>query len=80
MKYIIKTLENYLSRPTDYAVLINGPWGSGKTYYFNNTLKPLIDNTKIGNETDLKYRTVYISLYGVETFRTCWEIRFGFWA
>jgi predicted AAA+ superfamily ATPase len=34
-----EVIFDYLSKEdTDYAILINGPWGSGKTYYWKNNL------------------------------------------
>jgi len=49
--------KNYLSTEnTDYAILINGEWGVGKTYYYENTLKAIIK--ECGKEP------VKISLYG----------------
>lgn len=41
-----------------YAVLINGKWGSGKTYYIKNYLKFELDKDK--------HIKVYVSLYGIE--------------
>ncbi len=50
---------DYLSKKdTDYAVLINGVWGSGKTYFWKNKLSERI-------EEELDYKTIYISLNGI---------------
>jgi len=51
------TLDIYLKNKnhTDYAIMINGKWGCGKTYYIENELKERI---KILN---LKY--IYISYF-----------------
>lgn len=50
---------DYLSKKdTDYAVLINGVWGSGKTYFWKNKLSKRI-------EEELDYKTIYISLNGI---------------
>ncbi|AJA44492.1 KAP-like P-loop domain-containing protein [Frischella perrara] len=53
---VIKNLNYYLSlsESPDYAVLINGPWGSGKTFFIKKFLKD-IDNC------------IYISLYGISS-------------
>lgn len=56
-------IGNYLNTPnaTDYAIMINGSWGCGKTYYLENELK---DNIK---KSDLKY--IYTSLSGYSNFK-----------
>ena len=54
---------DYLNRKnTNYAVLVSGKWGSGKTYYWKNLILPLISQ-------DEKYKhllPIYISLNGLE--------------
>jgi hypothetical protein len=67
MDYIVNTLKNYLSRSTTYGILINGPWGSGKTHYFIEELVPIIDSIPISGSSNINYKTVYVSLYGVES-------------
>lgn len=39
---------------TEYAILITGEWGSGKTYFWKEIISPA-----------LKHKSLYISLYGV---------------
>lgn len=64
LKNINEAIKNYLkTEKTDYAILINGAWGSGKTYYFKNNIKNIIN--KIENK---EYRYIYISLYGINNF------------
>ena len=46
----------------NYAVLIDGEWGSGKTYFVNNVLSPLITAQEEQLSTQRKIK--YISLYG----------------
>ena len=48
--------EYFKTQNTDYAILINGVWGSGKTHYLKKTLKTLIEGT------GLKF--LYVSLSG----------------
>lgn len=75
---IKKVLNEYLKRPeTDYAIMIDGEWGCGKTYYVCNVLKEAIEKTtcppKVGNtkpndsQKTEKYRFVYYSLYGASS-------------
>ena len=49
------------------AVLIDGDWGSGKTYYIQETLLPRLKDYFEANP-DLKRSVFYISLYGKENF------------
>ncbi|MBR5227202.1 MAG: hypothetical protein IKV94_01000 [Clostridia bacterium] len=66
MKELIESIEEYIRRPyTDYAVMINGEWGSGKTHFWNNKLRQRIEN--IRNKKGDLYKTIYISLYGINS-------------
>jgi hypothetical protein len=64
MKNLIK---EYLSRPTDYAILISGEWGTGKTHYFQNTLKPFIENEIQAIDSPKNYKVVYVSMFGLSS-------------
>lgn len=58
-----ETLRQYLETPkTDYAVLLNGRWGSGKTYFVRNSMIPLAK--------ELGLTPIYISLYGIQDINT----------
>lgn len=62
MKHIDEAILNYVrQKNTDYAVLLTGKWGSGKTYYLNNTLKGKIEENG--------FKMIIISLYGVSTIK-----------
>ena len=64
MKTIIDAIDRFLfSRMYHYALLINGKWGCGKTYFIQNELIPHIRelSTKEGLGLDVNY----LSLYGV---------------
>ncbi len=66
MKELIDSIEEYIRRPyTDYAVMINGEWGSGKTHFWNNKLRQRIE--AIRNKEGQLYKTIYISLYGINS-------------
>ena len=62
-KQIIEEIIRYIQdKAYNYAVLIDGEWGSGKTYFVNNTLTPEIEDQEKKSNT---HRAVkYISLYG----------------
>ena len=37
MDELVESVLDYIRKPyTDHAVMINGEWGSGKTYFWNN--------------------------------------------
>lgn len=59
-QHISEFLDYYikLSNP-QYAVLLKGKWGSGKTYFINEYKKHL-------NKNEHKY--IYVSLYGVRNY------------
>lgn len=58
-KKINFVIESYLQKhDTDYAYLINGPWGCGKTFYIQHEFK------NIANKSG--YRYIYLSLNGVD--------------
>ena len=48
----------------NYALLIDGEWGSGKTYFITHDIKSVIEN----HEQEGENRTFkYISLYGIKS-------------
>lgn len=66
MKELIESVEEYVRKPyTDYAIMINGEWGSGKTYFWNNKLRKRIEIIENGKGST--YKTIYISLYGINS-------------
>ena len=67
--HIASYLDGYLNAANkpDYAVLITGDWGSGKTHFIKNYLG---GDKKIVNDwlTDCeKYIVLYISLFGAKS-------------
>lgn len=60
IRQLNKIIEDYINEEnTDYAIMINGKWGSGKSYYLYNEGKKNIKNKK--------YKPVIISLYGLSS-------------
>lgn len=52
-----ETVKSYLlDKNSEYAILINGDWGSGKTHFWRTYIK--------GEVTAAKLKPIYISLYG----------------
>ena len=63
MEELVDSILDYVKADyTDYAIMINGEWGSGKTYFWNNKIRNKIDNLKVKGK---KYSTIYMSLYGI---------------
>lgn len=59
-------VEDYLKKETDYALLITGEWGCGKTHYYKNVLRGEIEKTK-SFRGKKKYKSIHISLFGLST-------------
>ncbi len=49
------------------AVLIDGDWGSGKTYFVQEKLIESL-KTKVGSSAESNRNVLYVSLYGMESF------------
>lgn len=68
---IDKIIKDYVTaKDTDYAIMIDGEWGSGKTWYWNNVLTGIvkdIDCPSEAGEEPKKYKTVTISLFGISS-------------
>lgn len=63
MDELVESILDYIRKPyTDHAIMINGEWGSGKTYFWNNKVKNKIESIDIGGK---RYKTIYMSLYGI---------------
>lgn len=54
--FILNYLENDI---TNRAIMLTGKWGSGKSYYVKNTLKPFLESKEGG-----KHKCAIVSLYG----------------
>lgn len=58
--HIEKIIEKYLKKEnTQSAILINGVWGSGKTFYLKSQLKKIIERNNL--------KVIYISLNGMSS-------------
>ncbi|MDF2866456.1 MAG: putative P-loop domain protein [Clostridia bacterium] len=65
MEELIECICDYVKKPyTDYAVMLNGEWGSGKTYFWNNKLRSRLESINVNGK---KYKTIYMSLYGINS-------------
>lgn len=75
---IIEETLRYLSDNSyNYAILIDGEWGCGKTFFIQNVLKRQIEEKEKISEHPRKMK--YISLYGCKTIQDIQEnIIWGF--
>lgn len=55
-----EAVMQYITMRTDYAIMLTGAWGSGKTYYVKNVLIPEIRKYQ-------DYQPIVISLFGVSS-------------
>ena len=63
MEDLVESILDYIrSDYTDYAIMLNGEWGSGKTYFWNNKIKPKIESMQFNGK---RYTAIYMSLYGI---------------
>lgn len=63
MEELVESILDYVrSDYTDYAIMINGEWGSGKTYFWNNKIRNKIESMNLNGKS---YTTIYMSLYGI---------------
>ncbi|MBL1411546.1 P-loop NTPase fold protein [Sphingobacterium faecale] len=58
-RFIKKIFDDYLKSNSKNALLINGEWGSGKTYFYKQELEPIIKLAE--------FKPYYISLNGLST-------------
>lgn len=56
---ILSVIEEYIENESKYAILIDGDWGSGKTYFIKNIVEPHL------NEKHVDFG--YVSLYGISS-------------
>jgi len=63
MEELVESILDYIRADyTDYAIMINGEWGSGKTYFWNHKIRNKIESMMLNGK---KYTTIYMSLYGI---------------
>lgn len=56
-----KAVEEYLEAPDQYALMIIGEWGCGKTHFVEHALKDHVESL------DKPYRLIRVSAYGTRT-------------
>jgi hypothetical protein len=66
------SLENYLDyycglQNPRFAVLVSGPWGSGKTHQVRDSLKAIAARHQYKSDPLNPNNPIWVSLYGIET-------------
>lgn len=65
---ICKLVLRYIKKEnTEYAILIDGKWGVGKTFFVKNSLKGIIQEEI--KEASRYKNTIYMSLYGIKDIK-----------
>ena len=67
MQQLEKIVNYYLTTDTNYALMITGEWGVGKTYYFKNILRNQIKDTPTFEDNSKKYKPLLVSLFGLKS-------------
>lgn len=60
--------RDYLKTDTQYAILLNGNWGSGKTYFWKHNLQDIA--------TEAGFKVIYISLNGISRIEALQHVLF----
>lgn len=62
-QYIDEYIKNYIQNDkSQSAIMLNAPWGCGKSYYIQNELEPYLAEQRNGG-----YECIIISLYGLSS-------------
>lgn len=62
-KNIINFLNEYVKIPNpQYAIMLRGAWGCGKTFFIHQWMKQLSNNK---DADKLEWQPIYVSLYGL---------------
>ena len=63
----VEIVLQYLKIETNYAVIINGQYGVGKTHFYKNELVPKIKEISLAKNEQKKYTPIHISLFGFKS-------------
>lgn len=67
MDELTRAIESYiLDQRSDYAIMLSGPWGSGKSYLWRNHLEPRIKRLPGAGED--RAIILYVSLFGLSEY------------
>jgi len=63
----IEILKQYVQIETNYALIIDGEYGIGKTYFYKELASPELKKIALPTNETKKYRPIYISLFGLKS-------------
>lgn len=66
-EYLVEIIDQYLKIESNYAVLLTGEYGIGKTHFFKNELSNKICETPLPSNDQKKYHPIHISLFGLKS-------------
>jgi len=64
---LTEIIEQYLKIETNYALIVNGNYGIGKTYFVKNELFTKIKEISLPHNNEKNYTPIHISLFGIKT-------------
>lgn len=64
---LVNVIKQYLAIETNYAVILNGDYGIGKTHFYKNYLSKEIEKVSTPKNAQNKYKPVHISLFGLKS-------------
>jgi len=63
MNELLNIIKDYvIEQDAEYAILITGDWGCGKTFYWKNDIYNMLTSI---NDTDAKIHPIYVPLFGI---------------
>ena len=63
----VEIIRQYLNIETNYAVIINGQYGVGKTHFYKNYLSPKISEVSLPKDARKRFTPIHISLFGFKS-------------
>jgi hypothetical protein len=63
----VEIIRQYLNIETNYAVIINGQYGIGKTHFYKNHLSPKICEVPLPKDANKRFIPIHISLFGFKS-------------
>lgn len=59
MKELDEIIKDYLKQEaTDFAIMIDGDWGCGKTYYLEHEFKKLVQSISSRQKPEVQHKVV----------------------
>lgn len=70
MNNLLSVIRRFIEQPnTDFAILINGSWGSGKTHFLKKEVSKTVNeiSCRLSDKETKPFELVYVSLYGLSS-------------